>query len=345
MRGFKTKKKSASRLSHDFSQAINVKDIPLTEINYGDLEQGELEFPIGLYLPNSQTSAVLEADADAEESLSAYEKLVDFEFNDSIRDGRHEYELQKSENVARNDIAKHELKVARFLGETLASVGDYEIPQLLERFNCSKTDLFKRMWAGDIITLILAAREKIQGNRLYNLVTKCECPKAKVLKDDPKNGIPFHDLEQIKITFLESDSFPLFLAELPDGFDDGESLIKKLYFNPLRLNQIAKISERKQGITDKAAIFMQMCVGIPDSNIYGKARGSILTPDVVNLMTKSDRRFLEAAAGKINFGPEPSIKNSCPLCPNSPETEVNLNWLIRTEDFLYGTGTDSLVDL
>lgn len=338
--GFRSKSKKTKKAKvRDYNSAIALAELEKEVVDYGDFDDDELVLPLGLYLPTGDS----EGEEQEESSTLSWERLQTFTFKDGIDSGSYELALERKEGNAKNDFGKHLDKVAWYLGEIVLSIGEVEISEIASRLGCQKVDIFKRMFTGDIMTLCFAARAEVQGSRDYAVRTKCKCNKAKLIQDNLDTGL--HNLNGIQFTFLSNEEFPLFKVTLPNGFNDGEKLIKDLYIEPLRLTQTAKLENKTVDSTDRTVLLQEMCVGIPDSEVYGLGKSRMLTPKVLELFDKQDRRYLDVAAGEMTFGPIPTISVTCPLCIDPLVFDDYINWLGGLKDFIYASGADSVVKI
>lgn len=344
--GFRSRTRgSSSRSDRDYSKAIPIQELNLDEFDYGDIGDSELQLPIGLFLPREKSEGIDGDDPEAEEAVSSdWDRLVDFEFVSNIADTEFELTLERYEQTAKRDFSKHISKLGVYFAKAVKSIGGLSLDEISKRMSCSKQDIFTRMWTADVVTLVLGARYAINQDRLYKLNIQCGCDKKTTIESDPENGVPLQSLDSIRIKYFNNESYPLFLIELPEGFHDGKGQVNKLYFEPLKLYQTSKLTERAKGTTDRTTIITQMCVGMPDSEVYGQKRGKVLTQDVMIEFNYSDRRYLDAAIGEINFGPEPQIKVQCPNCIEMTTVDHYLNWLVQTTNVLYGTGSNTLIN-
>ena len=345
--GFRREKKgkgSSGRKQRDFSKAVSMNALITEEFDYGDISESELDLPIGLFLPRSKDLDSTESELEEEgTTLGDYDRLISFKFIDNIDDTQYELTLEKAEQTAKRDFSKHCQKLAVYLAKTVSHIGDIPLPDIAKRLGCSKEDIFMRMWVADIVTLVLAARYAINKDRLYKLNIECGCDRKTTIESDPENGVPLQSLDEIQITNYNNAEYPLFLVELPEGFNDGKGHVSKLYFEPQKLYQMTKMTQRTQDSTDRTNIISQMCVGMPESEVYGQKKGKVLTQDVMINFSYGDRRVVDAAVTKINFGPDPMLKVQCPNCIEGNTVPHYVNWLVQTTNVLYGTGSNTLI--
>lgn len=298
--------------------------IPLDALKFVDIELGDLgnELPVGIFLPDGT-------------------RLRDFILkpyhgDDEVILGR----IIEDASDRSGNLTNPMKVLKQFLPYVVDSIGGLTIKEIAAKFATSVSEIFGRMYLGDVTTIMMKLRLQAHG---FEFAMSAECPKCgTVTSDDPAKGRAFHDLSSLVIkTIPNLPQKPVFELVLPESFMLYEDEITRLWLEPLKLNQLDKLLKSTSGNPKDLDQIKEMVVGLPESSVYAKQGGKFFDQAMfAQLATGKDGRVSKSkdavykAIAKMQPGPKMDAEMSCsnPMCKN--KWTASYPW-ISFREFLY----------
>jgi hypothetical protein len=285
------------------------------------------------------------------------ERLRTYTFAENIDTGEFSNvlsSLQEKETMNFERIIKI---ASSFFAKSITKIGGYTLAEIARRQLKTTPEIIENMYMADVITLVFGCRLAVVGSSAqftddlkpdqlsrtpfdYAVNTPCGCDRGETIKYDPRETNEY-SLKNIEIKSALLTNKPIFEVVVPKGFSDGESTIKKIYMEPMKWYQLSKVATKKD--KDQAYLLKQLIasiVAVPESKIYGIGKSNHpFCRELFNKMSMIDINTLNAALGKLQFGPESTMQVSCYHCDKV--VPHLLPWAAMA-NFIYSS--DSLTD-
>jgi hypothetical protein len=239
----------------------------LTEIELDTLDKQTGILPIGILIDD--------------------EWIKDYSFKPYL--GKHHVTLGRLED----ENEKHPRRLSRiystFLSEIIATIGDYPLDFLLEKFNLPASRFFAELYADDIVTMILSLRLSIFGEKV-SLSTQCPYCDAKI-RPDPEHD--YHDLNSLQIGFNSELTAPPVVP-----------IQGTIIMEPLRWGRI-----NAQYFPEETR-YLDALIKATTHNLAESSKAEL---DLENLHYDVTRN-LENLTTQFKFGAERDIDMDCPEC-------------------------------
>jgi len=328
----------------DRAREIEARSIPIEDVKYdivtiGDYAERPLQLPIGLFI-------------DGEDEGEPKQRITEFTIRPNIHLGDFDEFLANLDPKQGDNPKRTVDTICAFLGGgktkdgyhlgAIESLGGYDFREFVSQKTkyTSGAQLISNMFLGDVATIMFAARlqigeyqgideetgEQIDKNRI---AVERECPAP----DCRERCRSFQTLKDIKIKSIPGlTDKPLFKFTLQHEINDGKSVIKHFYVEPLKLYQLGLFITGNK--VPDIEMITAMVSEIPESEMYGRKAGSPLCSDLYKRMSTRDISALRNAAGRLNPGPVTIIDGIACAC--GQETfPYQINWARLPRQFLY----------
>jgi len=287
---------------------IEEESVRLEEIKFQEVELLNLEgnLPIGLFLDGERLNKV---------TLHPYST-------------KHDRILGQLLKGTRNRLIP---ALAQFLPQVIKEIGGYPFTDIAKKMSSSPTRVIENMFLGDVLTIVLMVRQEAQGADIAMAAT---CPNCGTKNEDnPEKGRPYHNLESVIVKTLPNLNKKLVVeVTLEDGLDIFEDHITKILMQPLKLYHAEKIAKTDSGEPEDISMIYAMVVGIPESEAFRNAKGTVFNDDLYDQLSRNDLKIVRRALKVLQPGPAMSIEMDCYNCGH--EWEETLGWG-RLREFLY----------
>lgn len=329
---------------NDRVREVEARSIPIEEIRYdtvtiGDYEEHEpLQLPIGLFI-------------DGEEEGDPKQRITDFTIRPGVCTGDFDEFLAKLDPQQGENPKKTVDTIAMFLGGgrtkdgyhlgAIETMGGVDFREFVKQTNqTSGEQLVRNMYLGDVATIMFGARLTI--GKSYNtdletgepldtrrIAVERECP----VPNCKEKCRSIQTLNHIKIKSIQGlEDKPLFKFTLQQGINDGQSHIKHVYLEPLKLYQLGLFVGGNK--VPDIEMLTAMIAEIPESEVYGRKKGNPFCSDLYKRMSTGDINALRTAAARLTPGPVAVIDGI--ECACEQETFPHqINWARMPRNFLY----------
>jgi hypothetical protein len=317
------------------AKCIPIEDLAYDKSSIRDVPAGEMPLlPDGIFLKRKSASSsentVVENGIDIAED---FDRIQTFTVHPDVGSGEFVNALGKLESKGLRDANKVVNAISRFLvvghekcPPAIQSIGGMSLSEIAQRSGNSAQRLVENMDLADVVTMMIGVRLAARGRDYYATMA---CP-VRNCKKTCKEQCSMDTLKIRSIRDLKHR--PVIRVTLEYGIRDGNDLIKKIYFSPLKFHQLDIFF--KQNIQPREML-ERVITGIPESRAYGIKTGNPFCEDLFKKLEKTgtDQRILISALQKIKPGPDAQFKFTCEC--GDEQVTYPLPWSMQPQEFLF----------